>query len=262
MEAGVKAFVKGALMRTQSCYRSVYDVICGRHPGVRPWHFQWSSTWGLSRAMRQVLPPIRGEVLDYGCGGQPYRRLFSSASSYVGVDIRDETGSTVVVHPSEPLPFSDGAFDMVLSNQVLEHVEDPDLYVREVVRVLKPEGTLVLSVPFIYPVHGAPYDYRRLSEFGVRAMLEDFELIRVSKLGGVGSTVCTIVLSWIETQTSSVPWIWPIKVVLLPLWLIGSLLLNVLGAMLDRLDRTGTCYGDLIVIARRSRLPSMDIGVR
>lgn len=106
-------------------------------------------------------------VLDYGCGtGYGTQRLASSAAQIVGIDISEEAirfaestylpavseGSTLdyrVVQPIEqaPLPFEDGAFDTVLSFQVIEHVPSVEKYLAEIRRVLKPGGTFVCATP-------------------------------------------------------------------------------------------------------------------
>ncbi len=62
------------------------------------------------------------------------------------------------------LPFKDGEFDAVMSDQVLEHVEgDPHLAINELFRVLKPNGISLHTTCFINPVHGDPNDYWRFT---------------------------------------------------------------------------------------------------
>ena len=59
----------------------------------------------------------------------------------------------------------------LISNQVLEHVEDELLFLREINRVLKKNGKLLLTVPFIWPEHEQPYDFRRYTSFGITKIL-------------------------------------------------------------------------------------------
>lgn len=76
-------------------YRQTYEVICGKHPRLFPWHFQWLATFYLSRTLNTCLPHLAGRVLDVGCGEKPYRELFSQATEYVGIDVTEGGGPTL-----------------------------------------------------------------------------------------------------------------------------------------------------------------------
>ena len=62
------------------------------------------------------------------------------------------------------LPFADGLFDAVVCAELLEHVYDPRLVIREIARVLKPEGRLLATVPFLVQIHGDPHDFGRYTD--------------------------------------------------------------------------------------------------
>jgi SAM-dependent methyltransferase len=128
-----------------------------------------------NRWMREVAGSvIRGTVLDYGCGGQPYRSLIESLGAhYVGADVEAAAGVApdLIIEPGESLPLADASFDTVVSTQVLEHVADPDQYLSECRRLLKPDGRLVISVPMQWRHHEVPHDYRRYTRFGLEHAL-------------------------------------------------------------------------------------------
>jgi SAM-dependent methyltransferase len=65
-----------------------------------------------------------------------------------------------------------GAFGSVVCTEVLEHVRRPDLALRELRRVTAPGGTLLLSVPWLYPFHPCPLDLRRFTLQGLVLELE------------------------------------------------------------------------------------------
>src|SRR5262249_20314844 len=69
------------------------------------------------------------------------------------------------------LPFRDNSFDVVLLSEVIEHVSEAPLVFREINRILRPGGSLLLTWPFICPLHEVPKDYARYTEFGMENML-------------------------------------------------------------------------------------------
>ena len=75
--------------------------------------------------------------------------------------------STDVLGVAERLPFRDDSFDAVLSLNVLEHVKDPFLAARELMRVLKPGGELMCVAPFLQPLHGYPHHYYNMTGPGL-----------------------------------------------------------------------------------------------
>lgn len=140
-----------------------------------------SYVWGFGQERRLDLirrfVPLEGRtILDVGCGLGMYVRAFRRFSQDVhGVDIDEERVAqaskelpNICVAPAEALPFCSGTFDVVLSHEVIEHVDDDHLAVAEAVRVLRdpetgksgkvrPGGRLVVFAPNrFYPLetHG------------------------------------------------------------------------------------------------------------
>jgi SAM-dependent methyltransferase len=114
--------------------------------------------------------PIR--VLDYGAGASPYRELFPAAD-YCRADFIQTPGLDFVVGTDSRLPSDTGEFDLVLSTQVAEHLEQPKTYFREAWRVLRPGGTLIITTHGTWEEHGAPFDFQRWTTAGLqRDLLE------------------------------------------------------------------------------------------
>ncbi len=141
------------------------------------------------RLLLQGLEELRdlgnGRLVDFGCGDFRLSRPFhSKASEVYGVDNwlaayphrAAPEKATFLYGSIESAPFRESAFDLVLCTEVLEHVDDPDQVVREIRRVLKPGGKLLLSMPFNYFIHGAPNDYRRYTVFGLEKLLRAHDL--------------------------------------------------------------------------------------
>jgi SAM-dependent methyltransferase len=130
---------------------------------------------GLARAVAELAPAMKGRLLDVGCGSKPYARLFC-VDEYVGLDVDSrrtrELGVADAFYDGGRFPFEAASFDSVLCNQVLEHVFEPDRFVAEIARVLRPQGMVLMTVPFVWDEHEQPVDFARYSSFGLKALLE------------------------------------------------------------------------------------------
>jgi SAM-dependent methyltransferase len=133
--------------------------------------------------------PSGSVVLDYGCATTPYRDLVGAGSTYVGADIAGNTAAEVELKGDGTVPMADASVDVVLSTQVLEHVRDPQLYLAETLRLLKPGGYVVLTTHGIMHFHEDPVDYWRWTSEGLSKLLRDtgFEIVEMRGIMGLAS---------------------------------------------------------------------------
>lgn len=234
-----------------------FMAICRRQmffPGwfaifVNPFYFARA---GLRDAMTEFAPMLSGRLLDVGCGSKPYQSLFA-VDAYVGLDIDSEVtrkrGIADHFYDGNAFPFPDASFDSVLCNQVLEHVFNPDEFLGEISRVLKPGGKLLLTVPFVWDEHEQPYDYARYSSFGLRALLEKqgFRVLQHKKLGADASILFQLANTYLFKITQGFPR--PFK-----LLLTASVMafINVLGLFARRLlPNNPDLFLDHVVLAEK-----------
>jgi SAM-dependent methyltransferase len=119
--------------------------------------------------------PAGARVLDVGAGDAPYRELFAH-TDYMTTDWagseHEGASAADIVASAEALPVEAASFDVALCTQVLEHVPDPAAVVTELRRVLRPGGSVHLTVPFVWEMHELPHDYFRYTGPGIGALLE------------------------------------------------------------------------------------------
>jgi SAM-dependent methyltransferase len=147
---------------------------------VGPVHFQ-----SLEQELEPVARYLTGHMLNAGCGTRdigPYLRG-KGVTEITRCDVASQDAD-VVIGPLEAVPFADASFDSVLCNAVLEHVAGAERAVRELTRVVRKGGHIVVTVPFLQPYHACPGDYRRysadgLAELGRSAGLEVVEILPV-----------------------------------------------------------------------------------
>lgn len=208
----------------------------------------------LRREIGNLAPQIVGKVLDVGCGTKPYRDLFPSASDYVGLEI-DTSTNRATKHADfyydglTTFPFDDASYEGVICNQVLEHVFNPDQFLQEIARVLKPGGNLLLTVPFVWDEHEQPWDYARYSSFGLRNLLESngFFVIEQRKTNADARVLFQLINAYLYKSllTSNAKLNLMISaIVMAPFTLLGILFGKVLPSNPD-------LYLDQVVLARR-----------
>lgn len=131
---------------------------------------------GLRKAIVMELTGKRGlKILDVGCGQKPfYPFLKSFAREYIGTDIIKDDPLVDIVCPAENLHIEDEWADVVLCLSVLEHVEDPIQAVKELYRVLKPDGVLFASTHGFFPWHPYPQDHWRWTQTGLSILFRSY----------------------------------------------------------------------------------------
>lgn len=154
------------------------------------------------------LPALKshasGRLLDLGCGKVPLYGVYKDLVTEVTcVDWNNSLHETSHLDKeadlTQPIELPDSSFDTIILSDVLEHIPVPHELCREVARLLTPGGKLILSVPFYYPLHEAPYDFYRYTEFALRRFMEHsgMKVISLQPLGGVMEILSDITSKYI-----------------------------------------------------------------
>jgi SAM-dependent methyltransferase len=136
---------------------------------------------------------MKNKVLDLGGGRK--RGLFKRPddAKWIVLDISRELSPSIMAD-AQKLPVKSGTIDCVKCTELLEHVEYPEIVIKEIIRVLKGGGTLILSMPFNFGIHGDPYDFQRFTDYKLNRMLEnDFEIRTIKKQGLYFTVLCYMV---------------------------------------------------------------------
>ena len=149
----------------------------------------------IAGAAQGMRPGAR--VVDIGAGDAPYRDFFRHVE-YVTVDwehsVHAGARASDIIASADSLPMADESVDAVVMTEVLEHISVPSAALREVARILRPGGEIVLTVPFVWILHEVPYDYFRYTPSALTMLLEEagFDQVVVTARGDYFSTLAQL----------------------------------------------------------------------
>lgn len=194
-------------------------------------------SWKLDKKISKIFNNEEDKILDIGCGSNPgYHK--SMKGKIICTDII-KTNKTHLISDADNLPFKPNSFDKTISVNSFYYFKNPFNVVKSIHNILKKDGKLVLILPFYYPIHDAPYDKYRFTEYGLRTVLEEyFKIERIETIGGIFNQPAVILHSLIK----GIPLLFPketrkfiqiLAYILWPFYIIAQLF-----SILDILDIT------------------------
>jgi ubiquinone/menaquinone biosynthesis C-methylase UbiE len=161
----------------------------------------------LEQELMPIIKYLNKRVLNAGCGERDLSSfLLNNGATYVeNCDISSSIPNAVICDLTK-IPRESNTYDSILCNAVLEHVQFPDLVIKELHRVLKPSGFLVLGVPFLQPYHPCPTDFQRFTKDGLLeiARLHDFEVVEFLPVHSIAQTVSWIVWEYLLEKKNQI----------------------------------------------------------
>ncbi len=143
----------------------------------------------MNEAMKQWREEVMGLVLDCACGSNPsYRRILGLTRNeqvrLIGIDYNPALSPEIVADLTRSIPVKDSVADVIIVSGFLMLIPNPQEFLKEVRRVLKPNGRLLLTSVLIAPYSPDPTDYMRFTAEGLCLLLRnagftDFEIVPV-----------------------------------------------------------------------------------
>jgi SAM-dependent methyltransferase len=208
----------------------------------------------LERTLARLDGPVR-DVLDIYCGSRPYDDLFPSGARRVGFDVVGNPYGVADVVSDEFLPFEDASFDLVTCFEAFQYVPDPAHGVREIGRVLRPGGTVLVTVPFVWEYDRTVLEHRFTGP-ELAALFSGWEDVRVLEDGGRMVVWATLTGTILERVRARIPDLFGLGRLARLLFVPAYLVLNVFASLLDTLERQRARGSmalpmNLLLVARR-----------
>lgn len=147
--------------------------------------------------IKKYCQGLNGVIIDLGAGENPsYQRYWEiKPSQFIRVDIDPTKKPDLVADLNNPLPFEDNFADVVFVFNVLYILREPEKFLKEVFRILKPNGKLFLTSPFIFNEAREPHDYFRFTSEGLEELLKNagFEQYQIIPIGERFSAACYLI---------------------------------------------------------------------
>ncbi len=125
------------------------------------------------------------EILEIGSGGEKRKKttidIFKDSKSFLQTDINEKYGHQILDLTN--LGSWNKKFDFILCTNVLEHIFEIENAIFNFDLLLKSKGKILVSVPFIYPLHDEPEDYWRFTEHSLKKLFSNYEIIDFKQYG-------------------------------------------------------------------------------
>jgi len=213
----------------------------------------------MHNKLRRISNEISGRWLDIGAGDQPYKKFFANAGDYLTTNTKRHysaedieqlnANTTYWIEDGKALPIDDHSLDGVACFQVLSVIDKPEEFFKEISRVLKPGGKLLLTTDLLYPVWSSEDRFRHTA-FNLRDLSEKngFSNVNTESFGAYGAMNYALFMRYLRLF----PELWKRKkpiakffsIIPYVLVLVLIPLLSLKGMVIFLLEKNNTRYTD------------------
>lgn len=224
----IDSFLRNKRYRQQKgrlVFAKPFDVLKGKLPKnpsairerLQPRLYDYSYVMTLAakntlECMLKLIPksahPLK--VLDLGCGYKPFKSFFPD-DNYIGVDMSLNSFADVIAD-NHHLPFKNNIFDVVIITEVLEHCNNEYQVINELRRVAKNQALVYLTIPFLFPLHGVPDDFNRLTKFKLLKLFSQDKIILLQESNNIFASLFIVINMIIRILFGSAPIFYPLYI--------------------------------------------------
>lgn len=217
----------------------------------------------LYRDIKEVVKKynFQGTLLDVGCGNKPYKHLFGKITSYLGIDFKKYSKNKTFTkekpdiffstgyYKTLRLPFRNSSFDNVVSFQVLEHHRNPQEMMREILRVCKKNGFILITMPLIWGLHEQPHDYFRFTENGFLELIKNnkYKILETRKQGSIFSAVSVLLNDYLANFAMKSKAGYLITIIIY----LPFILFSYLCLILDKIFRSENIFLNYLIVIKK-----------
>lgn len=213
----------------------------------------------IDKAISFAASRAKGILLDVGCGVKPYKKVFEPfVEKHLGVEYSPESVyrgcEADFFGDAMQLPLADKSVDTILCTEVLEHLPNPEKAIAEFARILKPNGIVITTAPFFFPIHDR-WDFFRYSPDGIATLMKQngLEIELVKPLSGTAVTLALLFnMYWFDIGFMWTKWLYPFGVILRPILLLLCFIVNVIGGIFEIVLPSKQMSFNYLTIARKN----------
>jgi SAM-dependent methyltransferase len=201
-----------------------------------------------------------GNSIDIGCGEMPYKDYFPK-TNYNGIDFNNysankdqNTGQPDMFFDDKYLldsilPFKDNSYDNTFCFQVLEHHPKPEVLLKELVRVTKTGGKILITAPFLSGLHEKPHDFSRFTSYFIERSMKDLgcKILVFRKQGSLFSTIAMLFNEYISCFAGNSKIHYFLSLIIYPLFFC----LSYISLALDYLFVSDNIYFNYLVLIQK-----------